>query len=99
MAGLMKPRWRCAYWSASAISAAQIGALALVPPWLSDRVPGSVAEDDRLPRAIAGIGGHIGNASGSPHARDAGLVGGPREQLAEPAAGGLEGPALVSGVS
>jgi hypothetical protein len=34
MAGLTKPNWRPAYWSASAISAAQIGALALVPPWL-----------------------------------------------------------------
>jgi hypothetical protein len=32
MAGLTKPSWRPAYWSARAISAAQIGALALVPP-------------------------------------------------------------------
>ena len=29
MAGLMKPRWRCASWSASAISPAQKGAAAL----------------------------------------------------------------------
>src|SRR5712691_6831242 len=34
MAGLTRPRGRPAYWSASAISAAQIGALALVPPLL-----------------------------------------------------------------
>ncbi|MGH3231355.1 MAG: hypothetical protein ACRDOA_22715 [Streptosporangiaceae bacterium] len=32
MAGLTRPRCRPAYWSARAISAAQIGALALVPP-------------------------------------------------------------------
>src|SRR5262249_8615980 len=41
MAGLMKPRRRPAYWPASAISAAQIGALALVPPrlWTVSPVP------------------------------------------------------------
>ena len=32
MAGLTKPSRRPAYWSAKAISAAQMGALALVPP-------------------------------------------------------------------
>src|SRR5258707_388685 len=32
MAGLTRPRRRPAYWSARAISAAQLGALALVPP-------------------------------------------------------------------
>ncbi len=41
MTALTKPRWRPAYWSARAISAAQIGALALVPPlpWIMDVAP------------------------------------------------------------
>jgi hypothetical protein len=64
-----------------------------------DGVPGAGAEDNRHACAVAGIGGHVGNPSGGASARDAGLVGGPGEQLAEPATGGLEGPALVSGVS
>src|SRR5260370_37176046 len=34
MAGLTKPRWRPAYWSARAITPAQVGALALLPPLL-----------------------------------------------------------------
>src|SRR5580704_4894921 len=51
-----------------------------------DRVSGSVAEDDRYAGAVASIGGHVGNASGSRSTRDAGLISRPSEQLAEPAA-------------
>src|SRR6266496_3287813 len=97
MAGLTRPRCRPAYWSARAISAAQIGALALVPAAVADHGRAVAAEHDGHAGVVVGVGRHVGHPPGGPDAGDAVLVAGPGEQAAEPAAGCLEGRSRVAG--
>src|SRR5262249_61641163 len=99
MAGLMKPRRRPAYWPASAISAAQIGALALVPPWLWTVSPVPLLKTTATPvRSLASA-----DTSGTPRA--AAVPGTPAWQAGRgnnrlhPAPDGREGPPLFPGVS
>ena len=97
MAGLTKPRWRPAYWSARAIIPAHSGALALVPPLLRIvDLAAALADDQRHAGVASGVGGHVRYAPGGADAGHAVLVAGPREHAAESAARGLEGRSRVS---